>query len=188
MSTKLNPRQRRFVEEYLIDLNATQAAIKAGYSKKTARQIGEENLTKPAIALAVKLAISERSERTEVNADRVLREYARIGFFDIRKIFNDDGSMKPIGELGDDEAAVIAGVEVSEIRDGDGMVIGQLKKIKLADKLGALNALARHLGLLNDKVVVSGDPDSPLKVLIDRIQGTAIAPATLSLVANERAA
>ena len=69
---KLTAKQQRFVAEYLIDLNATQAAIRAGYSEKTAYSIGQENLTKPEIAAAVAAAQAERSERTEVTQDYVL--------------------------------------------------------------------------------------------------------------------
>ena len=176
MTTKLNPKQQRFVATYLIDLNATQAAIKAGYSKKTARSQGQRLLTHIDVSEAIAAKTVKRLEQLDVTAERVLREYARIGFMDIRKIFNDDGAMKPIGELGDDEAAVIAGVEVGEIVE-DGVAIGRLKKIKLSDKLGALNSLAKHLGLLTDKVVVSGDPDNPIRLMLERIQGSAITPS-----------
>ena len=112
MTTKLNPKQQRFVATYLIDLNATQAAIKAGYSKKTARSQGQRLLTHIDVSEAIAAKTVKRLEQLDVTAERVLREYAQIEFMDIRKIFNDDGAMKPIGELGDDEAAVIAGVEV----------------------------------------------------------------------------
>ena len=74
----LTPKQQRFVEEYLVDLNATQAAIRAGYSKKTAKETGYENLTKPDIQSAVSAAMEERSKRTEVDADWVLKRLARL--------------------------------------------------------------------------------------------------------------
>ncbi|MGW8180466.1 MAG: terminase small subunit [bacterium] len=76
----LTPKQRRFVEEYLVDLNSTQAAIRAGYSKKTARFIGSENLTKPNISEAIQEAMETRSERCEISADKVLNELAVVGF------------------------------------------------------------------------------------------------------------
>ena len=75
---KLTPKQARFVQEYLIDLNAAQAAIRAGYSAKTARVIGHENLTKPDIAAAIKKAMAERAERTELTADWVVDELRKI--------------------------------------------------------------------------------------------------------------
>ena len=76
--TKLTPKQARFVQEYLIDLNAAQAAIRAGYSAKTARVIGHENLTKPDIAAAIEKAQAERAERAEVTADWVIDELRKI--------------------------------------------------------------------------------------------------------------
>ena len=79
----LTAKQQRFVEEYLIDLNATQAAIRAGYSEKTAYSIGEENLRKPEISFEIQKAMDRRSKRTEITADRVLQEYAKIGFSNI---------------------------------------------------------------------------------------------------------
>lgn len=81
----LTPKQKAFVAEYLIDLNASAAARRAGYSEKTAHSIGDENLRKPEIAAAIASAQGERSKRTEVTADRVLKELAKIGFSDIRK-------------------------------------------------------------------------------------------------------
>ena len=141
---KLSAKQELFVSWFAVDGNATQAAIRAGYSEKTAKAIGAENLAKPAIAAAIAEARAKRLERNEVTADRVLQELARIAFLDIRKLLNTDGSMKPIGEIDDDARAAIAGLELSEIRDEDGNSIGVLKKIKIADKLAALDKLARQ--------------------------------------------
>ena len=93
---KLTPKQARFVEEYLVDLNATQAAIRAGYSEQTARSIGYENLTKPDIQQAIDEARGKQQQRTEITADRVLEEYAKIAFFDPRKLFTADGAIKPV--------------------------------------------------------------------------------------------
>jgi phage terminase small subunit len=76
----LNPRQQRFVAEYLVDLNATQAAIRAGYSSRTAAAIGHENLRKPEIAAAVASARNELTERTEVTIESVVAELAKLGF------------------------------------------------------------------------------------------------------------
>ncbi len=78
MNTKLTPKQRRFVEEYLIDLNATRAAVRAGYSEKTARQIGSENLSKPAIQEAITRAKRDRSEATKIDAEWVLHQAVEL--------------------------------------------------------------------------------------------------------------
>src|SRR4051812_40938895 len=91
---ELTPKQRRFVDEYLLDLCATRAARRAGYSRETAREMGYENLTKPHIRRAIDAAIAERSIRTGIAADRVLREMAAIAFSDVRDIeFDDDGRL-----------------------------------------------------------------------------------------------
>ena len=87
---KLTEKQKRFVEEYLIDLNATQAAIRAGYKVDSARDIGCENLTKPNIAEAIEKALAERSRRTGINQDRVVQELARIAFVNITDVVNND--------------------------------------------------------------------------------------------------
>jgi phage terminase small subunit len=113
-SVRLTPKQQRFVEEYLVDPNATQAAIKAGYSPKTARAIGSENLTKPAIRAAICRAQAERSERTRISADQVLKELAQIGFSNIAQVatWGEDGlELIPEGELDDDSRAIVRKVK-----------------------------------------------------------------------------
>ena len=173
---KLTPKQAAFVEEYAIDMNATQAAIRAGYSVKTAKEQATRLLSNVHVAAAIAKGRAARSERTGITADRVLQELARIAFFDIRKALNPDGTMKPLSELDDDTAAAIAGIDLSDIRDEDGKSIGTLKKIKIADKLVALDKLARNFGLLQDKLKLVNDPVNPLMLLIMRIQGSAIRP------------
>ena len=102
MKRKFTVKQRTFIEEYLVDLNATQAAIRAGYSRKTAKEIGCENLSKPNIQEAIRVAMDERSQRTGVTVDRVLAAIAKIGFSDIREIFTVSGKLCPITDLPDD--------------------------------------------------------------------------------------
>ena len=110
----LTEKQRRFVAEYLVDLNATQAAIRAGYSSKTAHSVGHENLRKPEISAAVQEAMKAREQRTEITQDRVLQELARIAFFDLRKLYREDGSMKSPDEWDDDTAAAMSGLDIQE--------------------------------------------------------------------------
>jgi phage terminase small subunit len=152
--TKLAAKQKRFVDEYLIDLNATQAAIRAGYSQKTAKSIGQENLTKPDIAAAIEIRMKEREKRTEITSDMVLTELAKIGFFDPRKLFHDDGKPKMITELDDNTASVISGLDVMEEFEGygkDRVFVGYTKKYKLADKRAALVDIGKHLGMFVDR-------------------------------------
>lgn len=160
-AVKLNARQQRFVDEYLVDLNATQAAIRAGYSRHTARMIGSENLTKPDIASAIQEALQERSARTQITADRVLRELARIAFFDIRRLLDDNGEPLPLQDLDDDTAAGIAGLETATERgqrdsDGNEAPATHIRKYRIADKNAALTNAMRHLGMLRDRVEMNG--------------------------------
>ena len=147
----LTPKQKRFVAEYLVDLNATAAAIRAGYSKKTAEVIGYENLRKPQIEAAINQAIQEREKRTEITQDMVLRETAKLAFFDIRKMFGKDGKPLNISELDADTAAALVGLDVQDIADNDGDYVGFVKKYKMADKLKALELLGKHLGTWEPK-------------------------------------
>ncbi len=147
----MTPKRERFVDEYLVDLNATQAAIRAGYSAKTACSIGEEILRFPEVQARLTKRMQERAERTEITQDRVLKELGRLAFLDIRKAFDAAGNLKPVHELDDETAAAIAGLEVSEITAGE-VTIGNLKKIKLSDKKGALELIGRHLRMWNDKL------------------------------------
>jgi phage terminase small subunit len=179
---KLTPKQSAFIEEFACDMNATQAAIRAGYSAKTAKEQATRLLSNVHVAAEIAKGRAARSERTGITADRVLQELARVAFLDIRKLFNPDGSMKPLSELDDDTAAAIAGLDLAEIRDEDGKPVGVLKKIKIADKLVALDKLARNLGLLQDKLKIGGDVENPLMLLIQRIQGSAIRPVIEGVV------
>ena len=135
-----------------MDLNVTQAAIRAGYSPKTAAAIGGENLQKPAIAEAIRQAQAARLAGINVTAQRVLAELARIGFSDVRQVFAQNGALHDADAWPDDTAAAIAAVEVVESRPGKDAEPIYTKKIKLWDKNTALGNLAKHLGLLVDKV------------------------------------
>ena len=141
----LTQKQSCFVDEYLVDLNATQAAIRSGYSKKTARTIGNQNLTKLDISSAIQERMNYRSERTKVTLDQVVREAARLALFDPRKMFDSDGTPKAIQDLDDDTAACIAGLDVANISSGDD-AISTVLKYKLAPKGQAIDTLMKHLG------------------------------------------
>jgi phage terminase small subunit len=152
MAKELNDKQQAFCREYIIDLNATQAAIRAGYSEKTAQQISSENLLKPLIQEMIQKLIKERADRTGITADRVLNEYAKIAFIDIRKFYDEDGALKSPHDLEDDAAASLAGIDVDEIWGYDVKLDakvkqGETKKIKMHNKIAALDSLAKHLGL-----------------------------------------
>jgi phage terminase small subunit len=173
-SQRLTPKQARFVTEYMIDLNATQAAIRAGYSAKRADAQGYENLRKPEIAAAIARAQAARAERTGITAERVLQEIARLAFVDIRKAFLPDGSLKPITALDDDTAAALAGLQVDELWewvDERRVQVGQTKKLKLWDKTANLTLLAKHLRLLVDRVEERHEVGEGLAALLKAMRG-----------------
>jgi len=169
----LTAKRARFVDEYLIDLNATQAAIRAGYSAKTAGQIGDELLKKPEIIAALQSAMKARSVRTEITQDRVIAELAKIGFADIRKavrwgegivVRNEFGTPEVVNDVAligseqidDDTAAAIA--EICQTAQG--------VKIKLHDKRAALIDIGRHIGMFRDKIELTGKDGEPLQQTI----------------------
>ncbi len=179
MEQTLSPKQQRFVDEYLIDLNATQAAIRAGYSARTAAEMGYENLRKPQIVTAIAEARKSQQTRTLITADRVLLEVARLSFYDPRKFFRDDGSPLGIHELDDDTAAALAGMDVIEQFEGSGQdrqFAGYLKKYKLTDKGANLERLMKHLGLYERDNEQKTDPLTALLHTIAKTSGNAFAP------------
>lgn len=164
----MTKKQKRFVEEYLIDLNATQAAIRAGYSPLTARDIGCENLTKPNIQEAIDKAIAERSRRTGVNADRVVRELAKIAFVNAGEIVDFDTAIL-MDKISEDDMAAIQSVKVKTFGED-----GVEREVKLADKLKALELLGKHLGLFKDKVELDGNVKADMSALsgvLDQLKG-----------------
>ena len=149
----MTPKQTRFVAEYLANgLNATRAAISAGYSEKTADTQGARLLVNVKVVQAIEAKTNRILGKLEVTADMVVQEIAKLAFFDPRKLFNDDGSMKLISEIDDHSAAALAGFDVCELFDGAGdqkHAYGLLKKVKLADKTRNLELLGRYFKLFS---------------------------------------
>jgi phage terminase small subunit len=156
----MTPKQQAFILEYLVDLCGAKAAVRAGYAPKQAKKTAHELMQKPAIQEAIAKAMRNRSQRTEITQDRVLQEVARIAFLDPRKLLRDDGTPRLMSELDDDTAAALVGLDITEEygpgAEGGREKIGYTKKMKLADKVGALGLAMRHLGMLNDKLQLSG--------------------------------
>lgn len=171
---KLTPKQQRFVEEYLVDLNATQAAIRAGYSERTANVQGAQILTKLSIQSEIQRLKCERSARTQVTGDRVIQELASIAFADIddfarvgehiseRGIAYTTVELAQTSSLPPEKRAAIVGIK----QGANGI------EIKLADKVRALELLGKHTGVLVDRMqaeiasvpkivddIPDGDPD-----------------------------
>ncbi len=150
---KLTEKQKLFVSEYLIDLNATQAAIRAGYSPKTAEQIGYQMLKKTSVSDAIAQAMAERSKRTGITADRVLNELAMIGFANAADIIN-FGAATVKGDASREDTACIQSVKVKTIPTDAGNITE--REVKLYDKKSALELIGKHLGMFKDKLEVSG--------------------------------
>lgn len=160
----MTKKQKRFVEEYLIDLNATQAAIRAGYSPDTANEQGSRLLANVSVSNEINRAMAERSKRTGVNADRVVRELAKIAFVNAADVINaKDATLR--NDATEDDTAAIQSVKVKTFGD-DGLE----REIKMADKLKALELLGKHLGMFKDKLELSGGLDSEKTKLDDLLQ------------------
>lgn len=138
----MNDKQRRFVEEYLIDLNATQAAIRAGYSAKTAYSQGERLLSHVEVSAAILERKRDRSDRTKVNADWLLDRLATESVADIADLYREDGSVKPVHEWPMIwRQGLVAGIEVERIADG----MGTVTKLKISDRLKRLELIGKHI-------------------------------------------
>jgi phage terminase small subunit len=173
----LTPKQARFVEEYLIDLNATRAAIRAGYSARTAEQQGPRLLGNVGVAAAIREAQQARSKRTEITSDRVLTELARIGFANMADYMRVGPSGDPqldFSALTRDQAAALQEVTVENYVSGRGDDAREVRRIKfkLADKRAALVDIGRHLGMFKSlhehtgSGVLVPEPPSPSRVAL----------------------
>ena len=161
MNRSLTPKQARFVHEYLVDLNGAQAAVRAGYSPKTSRSIASENLTKPNIRAAVVAGKTKQLEAADLSAARTLEEARRIGFSNIGEFFDADGHLRPIHELTAEQSAQLSTV-TKKGRKGMGGADETVYTIRLWDKLRALELLAKHFGLLNQRGTVSTSNDDEI--------------------------
>ncbi len=146
---KLTEKQQRFVNEYLIDLNATQAVIRAGYSVKRASEIGYQLLQKTTVQQAISEKMAERSKRTGVNQDRIVLELAKIAFVNAADVIDpENATIKEDASLDDTAAIQSVKVKVIPTKEGEGVE----REIRLNDKLKALELLGKHLGMWNDKL------------------------------------
>lgn len=160
---KLTEKQKRFVCEYLIDLNATQAAIRAGYSVKTADQQGSRMLANVKVQQAISQAMAERSRRTGINQDRVVLELARMALVKMTDIVDSHGQIK--ADATDDDLACIESVKYKKSESDSGTSVE--REVRIGSKLKALELLGKHLGMWNDKldvtitqpIVISGSDD-----------------------------
>jgi phage terminase small subunit len=161
----LTPKQTRFVAEYLIDLDSAAAARRAGYSKKTAQQLGYQLLQHPSVRRAVMEGKAKQLDRAAITAADVLRELGRVAFANMRDYFDEHGDAKHPGQLTVEQGAGLAGWEVliKNAKAGDG-VTDTIHKVKLGEKVRALEALGKHHRLFVERIEIV-DPDGRVKRL-----------------------
>jgi phage terminase small subunit len=143
------------VTEYLKDFNASAAAIRAGYSPKTARVQAADLLTKPSIAKAIAEAQAKALAKSEVTVERTIAEYARLAYLDPATLFDAQGKPLPIAEMPEDARRAIVSLEIEELFAGSGAhrrQVGLLHKIRFAPKIQALDSLGKHLGMFIDRI------------------------------------
>lgn len=160
-ASALTPRQACFVQEYLVDLNATQAAIRAGYSRRGATAQGSRLLANAKVAAKLSTAQAKRAERVEISADMVLRELALIGFANMGDYMRATTGGDPyldFADLSREQTAVLSEVTIEDFTDGRGDDAREVKRVKfkLCDKRAALVDIGKHLGMFVDRI---GDPD-----------------------------
>lgn len=159
---QLTPKQRLFVAEYIIDLNATQAAKRAGYAPASAYQQAHALLKKIEIRDAIADAQKERSRRLRIDQDFVLQRLANLADIDLADACHPDGTLKNIHDMPKSVRQALVGVDVFEEFKGNGderELVGSTKKVRFADRLKALELLGRHLKLFTDKIEHSGQVD-----------------------------
>lgn len=150
----LTVKQRRFVEEYLKDLNATQAAIRAGYSKRRASELGYQLLRKPEVANLISELQADRAQRAQVDADYVVRRMLEIDQMDLLDIVTDSLELRPVSEWPRAWRQYLSGFDLAEMFEGRGddrTIAGVLKKIRWPDKVKNLELLAKHLGMFSPR-------------------------------------
>lgn len=171
---ELEPRQERFVQEYLIDLNGTQAYMRAepGTTEKSARTLASRMLAKVNVQKRIAAERSKTAAKLELTRERVLAEYTKLAFFDMRQAYHDSGALKLPHELDEDTAAAIAGYETVEM-DGGGKDAPplQVRKVKWADKRAALDSIMKAQGWNKSDV---GTAENPLVLFLSQVQGSAL--------------
>jgi len=168
---KLTPKQQRFVEQYLIDFNATQAAIRAGYSQKTAGAIGHENLNKPEIQAAIQGARKAQTQRTQIDADALLNRLDAEAHADLADLYDESGGLKPVHQwplLW--RQGLVAGIESKQeydYVDGEKVPAGVVMKVKLSERIRRLELIGRHraVGAFVEKHEHSGPDGKPIEVV-----------------------
>jgi phage terminase small subunit len=172
----LTERQRRFVDAYADHGNGAKAARQARYSEASARNIASDMLAKDYIQDAIKQRRKELVEQAGVRPDAVLRMIAAIATFDINEVLDDNGRVREMGEMSDVARRIVMGIDTTTLSTKDGSSFTTTSRVKIPDRLRALELLARHLALFDDSVTVKGDAENPFVAIVRRAQGHALQP------------
>ena len=167
----LTPKQAAFVQEYLVDLNGAAAARRAGYKAKNADDLAVQLLRKTPVQGAIQAALAERTARTAVTQDRVVLELARVAFADMSRLVKFENGQMTItetGQLSEDDRRALSELSESVTENG------RTRKLKVHDKLKALELLGKHLGMFVDKQEISGPNGGPLEINSKREQLLAV--------------
>jgi len=174
---KLTEKQKVFVAEYHVDLNGTQAAIRAGYSPKTAEVIANQLLKKTWVSEAIKKQMEERLHRVGVTSERVLTKMAHLAFADLPKIYGPENTLLPVKDFPDEIVPAIASIKTTELFEGRGAdrrLVGYTKEVRLWDPNPALTIMAKHLGLIGNRKHREKEEDEEAEL------GKALTPLGLS--------
>lgn len=148
----LNSRQEAFCREYIIDHNATQAAIRAGYSQKTAYSLGQRLLKNAEVKKRMIELESKAIEKAELTVDRVVNELCNIAFFDIKNLYDENGQLMNIHDMPEETRRAISGIETNEIKNKRGVIVGLTRKVKTNDKIRALELLGKFKQMFVDRI------------------------------------
>lgn len=164
---KLTDRQELFCREYLVDLNATQAVIRAGYSPKNAGYCGSHLLDNPDVKNRIAELMDERNEVLNIDSDYVLRRLEEIDKLDIADILDGDGNVLPVGNWPEAWRTSVSAIEVTQVRTA-GETTSCLKKVKLPDKLRNLELLGKHtdVSAFGNRVEITGKDGKELVIQV----------------------
>jgi phage terminase small subunit len=167
MAGKLTPKQAIFAAEYLIDFNATRAATAAGFAAASAHVTGARLLRNAKVAAAIAARQQRIEEKLDITVERTARKLAEIGYGDIRELLDEEGNLLPVHRMSEGACALVAGLEV-ETNDGPGRVKIVVQKVKLADRIRALELLGRYQKMFTDRIEGGGpNGESEVRLVID---------------------
>lgn len=181
---KLTDKEMEFAQQYILDRNATAAAIRAGYSAKSAANIGYENVRKPHIAAVITELIKEQNQRTGWDPDKVLRRLAEEGDADLAELYDERGCLLPVREwplvfrMG-----LVASVKINELWEGSGKdreKIGEVVEVKLVERTKIKELIGKHSDVQAWKERAAVDPETPISALYKQISGTGIRPIAIA--------